>query len=87
MLLLIFAAIGFFLGRQLGMTPRGFVTMGMVSIGATGLQIAHVATAADRSVMTMLPIVIGAVVVAAMLLGALVRRPEQSSSAPYTNRD
>jgi hypothetical protein len=82
MLLLIFAAIGFFLGRQLGMTSRGFVTIGMVSIGATGLQIAHLATATDRSMMTMLPIVVGAVVVAAMLLGALVRRPSQSSSTP-----
>jgi hypothetical protein len=81
-LLLIFAAIGFYLGRQLGMTPRGFVTMGLVSIGATALQIAHLATAADRTVMTMLPIVAGAVVVAAMLLGALVRRQSQSSSAP-----
>jgi ABC-type multidrug transport system permease subunit len=81
-LLLIFAAIGFFLGRQLGMTPRGFVTISMVSIGATGLQIAHLATAANRSALTMLPIVVGAVVVATMLLGALVRRPSQSSTAP-----
>ena len=81
MLLLIFAAIGFFLGRQLGPTPRGFVTMGMVSIGATGLQIAHLAIAVDRSMMTMLPLVIGAVVVATMLLGAFVGRPSQSSSA------
>ena len=82
MLLLIFAAIGFFLGRQLGTTPRGFLTMGMVSIGATGLQIAHLATATDRSMMTMLPIVVGAVAVAAMLLGALVGRPSRSSSTP-----
>jgi hypothetical protein len=79
-LLLIFAVIGFFLGRQLGMTPPGFVTMGLVSIGATGLQIAHLATAADRSMMTMLPIVVGAVVVATMLVGALVRRPSHPSS-------
>jgi hypothetical protein len=82
MLLLIVAAIGFFLGRQFGMTPRGFVTIGMVSIGATGLQMAHLATATDRSMMTMLPIVVGAVVVAAMLLGALVRRPSRSSRTP-----
>jgi hypothetical protein len=63
------------------MARSGFVTMGVVSIGATSLQVAHLATTADRSWMTMLPIVIGAVVVAGMLLGALVRRPSQPSSA------
>lgn len=80
MLLLIFACIGFFLGRWLGMAPRGFVTMGAASIGATGLQIAHVATTVNRSDMTLLPIVIGAVIVAGMLLGALTRRPSRSAA-------
>jgi len=81
MLLLIAAAIGFFLGRQLGITRRGFVAMGVVSIGATALQIAHVLITTDRSAMTLLPIVIGAVVVTGLLLGALMQRPSQSSSA------
>jgi uncharacterized membrane protein YjdF len=80
-LLLIFAGIGFLLGRWLGMARRGFATMGAVSIGAAGVQIAHVATTVNRSDMTLLPIVIGAVIVAAMLLGALTRRPSQSAAA------
>ena len=79
MVLLIFAAVGFWLGRYLGTARRGFVTIGVVSIGATGLQIAHVATTADRSSMTLLPIVIGALVVAGMLLGGVLRRPSEST--------
>ena len=59
----------------------GAATMGAVSIGAAGVQIAHVATTVNRSDMTLLPIVIGALIVAAMLLGALTRRPSQSAAA------
>jgi hypothetical protein len=80
-LLLICAGMGFFLGRWLGMAPRGVATMGAASIGAIGLQIAHVATTVDRADMTLLPIVIGAVVVASMLVGGLTRRASPSAAA------
>jgi len=82
MLLLVFAAIGFWLGHYLGATRRAFVTAGLLSIGATILQIAHVAAAADRSTTTLLPIVIGAVLMAGMLLGGVLRRPSESSGHP-----
>jgi hypothetical protein len=81
MLLLMVAAIGFIVGRQLGAGRRGFVTMAVVSIGTAVVQITHLAITSDRSAMTMLPLVIGTVVVAGMLLGAFVRRPKQSSTA------
>lgn len=81
MLLLIFAAMGFFLGHRFGMSGRGFVTMGVISIGATAVQIVHLATTADRSAMTMLPIVIGAIVVAGMLLGAYLKQVSRSPNA------
>lgn len=81
MLLLIIAAIAFVLGRQLGTTRRGFVAMGVVSIGAAVLQVAHLATTSDRTWMTMLPLVIGTVVVAGMLLGALVRKSSRPNAA------
>ena len=80
MLLLIFAGLGFFLSRWLGMDRR---TMGAVSIVAVGVQIVHLVTTVDRSDMTLLPIVIGAVIVAGMLLGALTRRPR---SRPLPSR-
>jgi hypothetical protein len=80
-LLLLFAVMGFFLGHRFGMSGRGFVTMGVISIGATVAQIAHLATAADRSSMTMLPIVIGAIMVAGMLLGAYLKQASRSPNA------
>lgn len=73
MVLLIFALSGAILGYRLGMTRRGYVTMAGVSISSATLQIGHLLTTSDRSWMTMLPLVIGTVVVAFMLLGALVR--------------
>jgi hypothetical protein len=78
MVLLIVAVVGFWLGRCLGTARGGFVTIGAVSIGATLVQIAHVATTADRSGMTLLPIVIGALLVAGMLVGGILPRPSQS---------
>lgn len=82
MVLLMFALSGALLGYWLGTTRRGFVTMAAVSIGSAALQIGHLLTASDRSWMTMLPLVIGTVVVAFMLIGALAsRRAPQSPSA------
>ena len=74
MLLLLFAALGLVLGYRLGMAQRGFVTLVAVSIGASALQVAHLVTTSDRSQMTLGPLVVGAVVVASMLLGGLARR-------------
>jgi len=82
MVLLMFALSGALLGYWLGTTRRGYVTMAAVSIGSAALQIGHLLTSSDRSWMTMLPLVVGTVVVAFMLVGALARRhAPQSPSA------
>ena len=74
MVLVLFAALGFGMGYRLGITRRGFVTIAAAAVGSTVLQIGHLLTTSERSWMTMLPIVIGAIVVASMLFGALVQR-------------
>ena len=79
MVLLLFAASGFVLGYRLGMTRRGFVMLAAVSLGSAAIQVAHLASTSDRSWMTMLPLIVGAVIVASMLLGALARRPSRPS--------
>ena len=84
MVLIFFAAVGFMLGRYLGTARRGFVAMGLLSIAATGLQITLLATTADRSNLTLLPIVGGALVVAGLLLGGLVVAPLQAAMAQST---
>ena len=81
MLLLLFAVMGFVLGYRLGMARWGFMTLAAVSLGASALQVAHLVTTSDRSRMTMLPMVMGAVVVAGMLLGGLARPASRPSSA------
>ena len=81
MLLLVFAASGFALGYWLGIAKRGFVTLGTVSIGTSLLQVVHLLTTTDRTRMTMLPLVVGTVVVANILAGALVRTASHRSSA------
>ena len=80
MTLLLFAALGFVLGYRLGITRRGFLTLGAVSLVASAVQVGHLATTSDRSWMTMGPLVVGTVVVASMLLGALARRTSRPSS-------
>jgi hypothetical protein len=79
--LLLVAALGGFIGYRLGTSRRGFVTLAAVSIGASILQIVHVMTTHDRSAMTLLPMVLGTIVVASMLVGALVRPAARPSSA------
>ena len=74
MALLLFAALGGYIGYRLGTGRRGFVTLAAVSIGASIVQVVHVMTTSDRSAMTLLPMVVGTVVVASMLLGALANR-------------
>lgn len=81
MVLLLVAALGGFIGYRLGTSRRGFVTLAAVSIGASIVQVGHLMTTSDRSAMTLLPLVVGTVVVASMLLGALARRTTRPSSA------
>ena len=82
MALLMFAVLGAFAGYRLGPGRQGFVTMALVSIGAAALQIGHLFATSDRSSMTMLPLVVGTILVASMLAGALARRrPSHPSKA------
>jgi hypothetical protein len=69
MLLIIFAVFGLLLGYRLGTTRREYVTIAMVSIGSAALQMGHLLTSSDRSSLTMLPLVIGTIVVTFMLCG------------------
>lgn len=81
MVLLLVAALGAFIGYRLGMSRSGFVTLAVVSLSASVVQVGHLMTTSDRSAMTLLPLVVGTVVVASMLLGALARRTTRASSA------
>ena len=74
MVLMLFAALGFVLGYRLGITRRGFVVMAATAVGGAVLQMGHLLTTSDRTWMTMLPLVIGTIIVAFMLCGALARR-------------
>ena len=74
MVLVLFAVLGFAVGYRLGITRRGFVAMAAAAVGMTVVQIGHLLTTSERSGMTMLPVVIGAIVVISMLFGALVQR-------------
>jgi anaerobic C4-dicarboxylate transporter len=80
MALLVFAVLGFGLGRWLGMGRAGYVALAASAIGSVVVQISLLLATDDHSWMTMLPMVIGATVVAGMLLGALLRRTPQSSA-------
>jgi uncharacterized membrane protein YeaQ/YmgE (transglycosylase-associated protein family) len=79
-ILIVFAALGVTLGYLLGITRRGFVTMAAVSVGSVVLEIWHLLTGTNLAWMTLLPVVIGAVVVAFMLLGTLTRRRSRDGS-------
>jgi hypothetical protein len=73
MVLLICVALGAFVGYRLGPSRRGFVTVALVSIGSAAVQIGHLFATTERSSMTMLPLVVGTILVASMLAGALAR--------------
>ncbi|MBI1929376.1 hypothetical protein HYR99_34670 [Candidatus Poribacteria bacterium] len=73
MVLVLFAAIGFFVGYRLEMTRAGYVTMALTTVGFSAGQIIHVFITRSREAMTMLPLVVGLVLVLFMLLGALLR--------------
>ena len=72
MVLVLFAALGFFVGYRLGMTPAGYVTLALTAVGFSAGQITLLLITRNREAMTMLPLVVGLVLVLFMLLGALV---------------
>ena len=73
MFLIIFAVVGFLVGFRLGMTRAGYVTMALTSAAFFASEIVHVFTTANRAALTMLPMVIGLILVGLMLIGASVR--------------
>ncbi len=75
MVLILIAVLGFLLGKRQGVSRSGYVTVAAISFGAAVLQIVHLALTTNRSSMTMLPIVAGAIFVAGMLAGALRHAP------------
>ena len=82
MFLIIFAVIGFFVGFRLEMTRGGYVTMALTSVGFFAGEIVHVLTTANRAALTMLPMVIGLILVVFMLVGASVRLVVRRVSKP-----
>ena len=80
MTLLLFAVLGFVLGRWLGLTRWGHVALAAISIGAAVTQLGLLFVTADRAWMTLPPLLIGITVVGGMLLGALSRRTSQRAS-------
>ncbi|HEU0039308.1 MAG TPA: hypothetical protein VFR76_08545 [Verrucomicrobiae bacterium] len=73
MVLILFAVSGFFVGYRLEMTRAGYVTMALTTVGFSGGQIVLLSITKSREAMTMLPLVVGLVLVLFMLVGALVR--------------
>jgi hypothetical protein len=73
MVLVIFAVIGFFVGYKLEMTRAGYLTMALTTLGISAGQIALLFITKSREAMTMLPLIVGLVLILFMLLGALVR--------------
>jgi hypothetical protein len=73
MVLVIFVVIGFFVGYRLEMTRAGYLTMALTAVGFSAGQLVHLLITRNREGMTMLPLVVGLVLVLFMLFGALVR--------------
>jgi hypothetical protein len=73
MALVIFAVIGYFIGYRLEMTRAGYLTMALTAVGFSAGQIVHLLITRNREAMTMLPLVVGLILVLFMLFGAMVR--------------
>jgi hypothetical protein len=73
MVLVFFAALGFFVGYRLEMTRAGYVTMALTAEGFSAAQITLLLLIRNREAMTLLPLVVGLVLVLFMLLGAFLR--------------
>jgi hypothetical protein len=73
MVLILFAVIGFLIGYRLEMTRAGFVTMGLTAVGFSVAQIVLLFLTRSREAVTMLPLVVGLILVLFMLIGAVIR--------------
>ncbi len=73
MVFTIFAVIGFLVGFRLGMTRAGYVAMALTAVGFSTGQIVHLLVTSTPEAMTMLPLLVGLVLVLFMLFGALAR--------------
>jgi hypothetical protein len=72
MVLVLFALLGFFVGYRLEMTRAGYVTLALTTVGFSAGQIILLLITRNREAMTVLPMVVGLVLVLYMLLGALL---------------
>ena len=73
MTLLLFAAIGLVVGFRLAMSRAGYITVALTAVVFGVGQIVLLFLAKNRESMTMLPLVVGLILVLCMLLGALTR--------------
>jgi uncharacterized membrane protein YeiH len=73
MVLVLLAVSGFLVGYRLGMTPAGYVTMALTTLGFSAGQIVDVSIAQSPESVTLLPLVVGLVLVVSMLIGAFLR--------------
>ena len=72
MLLFIVALIGGMLGYRFNTTRRGYFALALMALVFPILQIADVVMVHDRSAQTMMPLVLGLIMVVSTLIGALV---------------
>jgi hypothetical protein len=70
MVLLVFAALGCALGYRLHTTPAGYAALAVMAVLFPAIQIALVVFVRDRSMLTLLPLVIGVIMVLSTLAGA-----------------
>jgi len=73
MILLLFAALGFWLGYRFHTTNAGYATLGFIALAFPILQIADVVFVRDRQAQTLLPLVVGLTLILFTLAGTGVR--------------
>ena len=81
MTFLVLVVVGFLVGRKLGAGRGGFAAIAAISVTSAVAQITHLLMTADRSRMTMLPLVAGTLVVVGLFLGAMARRAPRDPNA------
>ena len=73
MAFVLLAIIGFMVGYHLEMTRTGYVTMALTAVGSSISQITHLLVTKSPESITLLPFVIGSILVLFMLIGAIVK--------------
>jgi hypothetical protein len=73
MLLVLFGVTGLLVGYRLRTSRAGYITMALTAIVFPAGQLVHLYVTRNREAMTMLPLVLGLVLVLFMFLGALGR--------------